>query len=534
MSDDNVDLHHQIEPINNVQPSQTPTVTTELRTNDPTITISFKNINASIKIPVDSNRGGFPCPSFLCWKSKKEKPILHDVSGIFTSGMNAILGPTGCGKTSLIEIMTDRKDPRSYSGEVLINGQTRPHSFKHNVGYVAQEDMFNETLTPRENIFFSANLRLPKTLSTHEKEVLVSNIISELALESCAGTRMNKEFHRGVSGGEKKRTCIGMELVLSSKILFLDEPTTGLDAATALSVMNCLHKLSQKGRQCIYQGPPGNVASYLQAQGFEIPPNNNIADIALDVSIEANENDEILKNLCTAYINSPMRTNVLDMLTNQNDMISSTSVGNHQHLYEINAARSGIREIFYLSQRTLRVVRRRPTLAFAQISVSVILGLLVGTVFFDLEKTTDPGVSNRLGRCFFLIIAQIFSTMTAIEPFIKERSLFIHETEGGYYRIWAFFIAKLLCDILPLRVIPSMLFALITYFMTGFARTASQFFIFLLAIFIANMFGSAICFFAAASIGVFLNHISLGLSLIEFCPKVGFGCQQLNKIDPRV
>ncbi|CAF1570157.1 unnamed protein product [Rotaria magnacalcarata] len=482
MSDDNVDLQHQIEPINNVQPSQTPTVTTELRTNDPTITISFKNINASIKIPVDSNRGGFPCPSFLCWKSKKEKPILHDVSGIFTSGMNAILGPTGCGKTSLIEIMTDRKDPRSYSGEVLINGQTRPHSFKHNVGYVAQEDMFNETLTPRENIFFSANLRLPKTLSTHEKEVLVSNIISELALESCADTRMNKEFHRGVSGGEKKRTCIGMELVLSSKILFLDEPTTG---------------------QCIYQGPPGNVASYLQAQGFEIPPNNNIADIALDVSIEANENDEILKNLCTAYINSPMRTNVLDMLTNQNDMISSTSVGNHQHLYEINAARSGIREIFYLSQRTLRVVRRRPTLAFAQISVSVILGLLVGTVFFDLEKTTDPGVSNRLGKCFFLIIAQIFSTMTAIEPFIKERSLFIHETEGGYYRIWAFFIAKLLCDILPLRVIPSMLFALITYFMTGFARTASQFFIFLLAIFIANMFGSAICFFAAASIGVF-------------------------------
>ncbi|CAF4715117.1 unnamed protein product, partial [Rotaria socialis] len=88
------------------------------------------------------------------------------------------------------------------------------------------EDIFTGSLTVRENLLFSANLRLPKTVSTLEKNARVLRIITELGLESCADTRMGTDFLRGVSGGEKKRTCIGMELVLSPKILFLDEPTT--------------------------------------------------------------------------------------------------------------------------------------------------------------------------------------------------------------------------------------------------------------------------------------------------------------------
>jgi ATP-binding cassette subfamily G (WHITE) protein 2 len=75
---------------------------------------------------------------------------------------------------------------------------------------------------------FSANVRLPNDVSDDERRERVIEIIRDLGLESCADTRMGTEFLRGVSGGERKRTCIGMELVLSPKILFLDEPTTGL------------------------------------------------------------------------------------------------------------------------------------------------------------------------------------------------------------------------------------------------------------------------------------------------------------------
>jgi ATP-binding cassette subfamily G (WHITE) protein 2 len=101
-------------------------------------------------------------------------------------------------------------------------------SFKYIVGYVVQDDIISGTLTVRENIMFSANLRLPSDVFFNERKERVERIIQELGLVSCADTRIGTEFLRGVSGGERKRTCIGMELVLEPKILFLDEPTTGL------------------------------------------------------------------------------------------------------------------------------------------------------------------------------------------------------------------------------------------------------------------------------------------------------------------
>jgi ATP-binding cassette, subfamily G (WHITE), member 2 len=123
--------------------------------------------------------------------------------------------------------LADRKDPSGISGHIMFDGNLRSSSYKYAVGYVVQDDMFSETLTVRENLLFSANLRLPKTLNSVEKSERVSSIISELGLQSCADTRMGTSLLRGVSGGEKKRTSIGMELILSPKILFLDEPTTG-------------------------------------------------------------------------------------------------------------------------------------------------------------------------------------------------------------------------------------------------------------------------------------------------------------------
>jgi ATP-binding cassette subfamily G (WHITE) protein 2 len=113
------------------------------------------------------------------------------------------------------------------SGLVLVDGAPRHPSFRYTVGYVVQDDICSGTLTIRENLLFSVHLRMSKEISFTEKNDRVTRTISELGLEACADTRVGTEFLRGVSGGERKRTCIGMELVLSPKILFLDEPTTG-------------------------------------------------------------------------------------------------------------------------------------------------------------------------------------------------------------------------------------------------------------------------------------------------------------------
>ena len=159
---------------------------------------------------------------------KQPKQILYDISGIFKPGMNAILGPTGSGKSSLLDILADRKDPRGLQGQILIDGLSKPADFKYRVGYVVQDDIVSGTLTVRENLAFSANLRLPQETTKEQKDAIIQLVIGQLGLEKCADSRVGTEFSRGISGGERKRTNIGMELVLSPSILFLDEPTTGI------------------------------------------------------------------------------------------------------------------------------------------------------------------------------------------------------------------------------------------------------------------------------------------------------------------
>lgn len=141
--------------------------------------------------------------------------------------MSNISGPSGCGKSTLLDILADRKDSSNVSGHIRVDGIQRDAKFRHTVGYVVQDDICSGTLTVRENITFSAHLRLSNKIDSCMKNERVSQIIRELDLEACADTRVGSEFLRGVSGGERKRTCIGMELVLLPKILFLDEPTTG-------------------------------------------------------------------------------------------------------------------------------------------------------------------------------------------------------------------------------------------------------------------------------------------------------------------
>lgn len=189
--------------------------------NPPGSTITFLSLNYTIHKQKCSNI--LPLP--FCQTTHQQ--ILYDISGIFKPGMNAILGPTGSGKSSLLDILAHRKDLSGLHGEILMDGLPQPSDYKYRVGYVVQDDIVSGTLTVRENLAFSANLRLPKDTSEEQKQAIVRLVIEQLGLEKCADARVGTEYSRGISGGERKRTNIGMELVLSPSILFLDEPTTG-------------------------------------------------------------------------------------------------------------------------------------------------------------------------------------------------------------------------------------------------------------------------------------------------------------------
>lgn len=184
--------------------------------------VLFKSINYCL----NEKRKFLNLFNYPCRKSQK-KEILQNLTGIFQVGMNAIMGPTASGKSSLLDLLADRKDRKNFHGEIFVNGHSEKKNFKYNIGYVTQNDILCETLTVKENLMFSANLRLSNKISVKEKNYLVNQIIQQLGLDKCANTLIGTDFKRGISGGERKRTNIGMELVLSPSVLFLDEPTTG-------------------------------------------------------------------------------------------------------------------------------------------------------------------------------------------------------------------------------------------------------------------------------------------------------------------
>ena len=184
-------------------------------------TISFNSINYTILSPK------FCDPLFKSCLKSQSKQILYDLNGIFKPGMNAILGPTASGKSSLLDILANRKDRQGLTGEILLDGQPYRHDFHSRIGYVVQDDILSETLTVKENLMFSANLRLSRNISRKAKVDIVNLVLSQLELEQCSNSKIGSQINRQVSGGERKRTNIGMELVLSPTVLLLDEPTSG-------------------------------------------------------------------------------------------------------------------------------------------------------------------------------------------------------------------------------------------------------------------------------------------------------------------
>jgi len=265
-------------------------------------TMSFHDITYQIKQKEND--------SVVCGPTY-DREILCGISGVLPPGLNAIMGPTGSGKTSLLDVLAQRKDPAGLTnGCVLMNGEALPKAFRLMSGYVVQDDIVMGTLTVRENIAFSANLRLSNSqVSLKGRQKKVQQVIEELGLTACADTPVGNEFVRGVSGGERKRVNIAMELILDPPVLFLDEPTTGLDSNTANTIILLLYKIARGGKNIIlsihqprysiyslfdrllllnkgnvvYSGPAQSAVNYFDQIGYKCPTHYNPPDYFLDI-----------------------------------------------------------------------------------------------------------------------------------------------------------------------------------------------------------------------------------------------------------
>ena len=181
--------------------------------------------------------------------------------------------------------------------------------------------------------------------------------------------------------------------------------------------------LMSKGR-CVYHDSTTHVIPHFAKHGYPCELHDNPADYALDVLIDIGRKPEVLALLNNTY--NATYSNAWQSTRDRYHYNGSKRLEYDLQGLHVEAARSVGAELYYLSRRAFLNAVRNPALALVQIVVSIIMGLLVGLLFFDLKRTIEPGVQNRLGAIFFIIISQIFSNMTAIEPLVKERALFIH------------------------------------------------------------------------------------------------------------
>uniref|UniRef100_A0A8C1QBQ9 Broad substrate specificity ATP-binding cassette transporter ABCG2 n=1 Tax=Cyprinus carpio TaxID=7962 RepID=A0A8C1QBQ9_CYPCA len=455
-------------------------------------TVSFH----SIRYRVEQKSGS------ICRRTTVHKEILVDLNGIMRPGLNAILGPTGSGKSSFLDVLAARKDPAGLSGEVLINGALQPPNFKCLSGYVVQDDIVMGTLTVRENLCFSAALRLSSQISPREKEARVNHLISELALNKVADAKVGTQLIRGISGGERKRTSIGMELIIDPSVLFLDEPTTGLDASTAYSVLLLLKRMAGQGRTIImsihqprysiyrlfdsltllvngkqvYHGPTQDALDYFANIGYACEAHNNPADFFLDII----NGSSAAVNMTKIQNNGVLSTiSELERITRAKD----NNIKAKCHTITYNS--SFFHQLRWVLWRTFWNLMLNPQTSVAQLAVTTLMAAIVGAIFYGV-KDDQSGIQNRFGVLFFITTNQCFSTLSAAELFITERKLFIHEYTSGYYRVSVYFLSKILSDIITQRTVPTILFTCVVYFMIGLKPTVAAFFIFMLTVILVS------------------------------------------------
>jgi ABC-type multidrug transport system ATPase subunit len=204
--------------------------------------------------------------------------VLRPVSlGIRPGSLVAVIGPSGAGKTLLLDALSGLTLPTE--GVVLHDGvKCRPHDTMAaaEIGYVPQDDIIHLSLPLDRTLRYAARLRLPKAAGEREVDRAVAEVLSALGLTAHAHTRVGL-----LSGGERKRASIAVELLARPPALFLDEPTSGLDPAMAADLVQLLQRIAESGSTVVFTshnprdvGPCGMVV-VLAAEGhlaFAGPP----------------------------------------------------------------------------------------------------------------------------------------------------------------------------------------------------------------------------------------------------------------------
>eukprot|EP00742_Colponemidia_sp_Colp-10_P007918 GILJ01008543.1.p1 GENE.GILJ01008543.1~~GILJ01008543.1.p1 ORF type:complete len:684 (-),score=90.50 GILJ01008543.1:485-2536(-) len=518
------------------------------------VTVTFKNIKYAATVK----------PSVFKKSFKKE--ILHGVSGYCCSGQFlAMLGPSGAGKSTLLNVLGNRYT-KGIEGEVLLNGAPLDKGHRAVIGFVRQEDLHFASLTVREILSFSVRLRCGY-LSHAEQRARVERVMEELALTKSANTAFGNAMRYGLSGGERKRLSIGVELVTDPPLLLMDEPTSGLDSHLSWVLVNELNRL-KRGREdggaartliatihqpstevfmqfdlvmilseghVVFFGSPQSAMEYFTSSiGIKFRMHGNPADEMLDLaSLHLNKGEETAKKFPVLEINKDVPNLTWNRLidewkTHEPEVIRDAESAPKGAVIDLGNEAYTKRRAPYFTQFRLLALRAfylffRDLAQFrARVIQGIFMGIVVGFVFFRLGFE-QIDLRGRQGALFFIVMNQSVSPMfNALHLFAEERKVVLNERAAKWYQVSPYVLGKIFSEF-PLQILEPILLTIIIWYIANVNASFVRFLGVVSALILSHLAGNSVgLFLAAVTPSVNVSIIFGGIVLLVLILFSGF------------
>lgn len=510
-------------------------------------------VDTAAQIPWYERLSEFKLP----WEIKGNKmTAINKLSLRMCSGqMLAVIGSSGCGKTSLLDIITCRDEGGTVkSGQILINGKPNtPQLVKKSIAHVRQDDRLLPHLTVRETLSFVAKLRLPTHFTQAQRDQRVDDVIAELRLRQCAHTRVGNDYVRGVSGGERRRVSIAVQLLWNPGILILDEPTSGLDSFTAHNLVITLSRLARGNRlvllsvhqprsdifqlfdlvvllssgSAVYFGAARDMVPYFTALGYPCPRYCNPSDFYVDlISIDRRSLEREAECLQRATV---LAEQFLEKVQDTEDhMWKPTGTDTAPAITESPQQQKDERVITISKQRDRLpgkleqftiLIRRHMYNDYRDLVTllvhgfeALLMSLLVGFLYYGAGER-PLSIQDTVALLYMVGALTPFAVvLDVIAKCHSERAMLYHELEDGMYSVTSYFFAKVLGE-LPEHCVFTLVYSLPIYWLAGLNEAPERFLLNFLIVWLMVYCSRAMALFVAASLPTLQTSAFMGNAL---------------------
>ncbi|XP_054261224.1 ATP-binding cassette sub-family G member 1 [Macrosteles quadrilineatus] len=481
-----------------------------------------------------------------------KKQILHGVSGEFRSGeLTAIMGPSGAGKSTLLNILAAFTMEGS-TGSVMVNGQDRSDvNIKHYLRvscYIQQDDELRPLLSVEEAMMMAAHLKLGYSVSNVAKCQQITELLSMLGLSN-----QKKTLTGRLSGGQKRRLSIALELITNPPLIFLDEPTTGLDSSSTSSCVQLLRDLAREGRtvvctihqpsalvfekfdhlyavaggRCLYQGPVSQLVPRFASHGLVCPRSHNPADFLIEVAVGEYGKDISYLVKAAAQDNSNPSVNETEVPSQENGLpfrVLKSGKRTAAEMIEYSSCQPEPAPLwaqsYHLYARNIIILRR----SLGSFALRFVMHILIALLFGYLYRDVGESASTLMANYIFVYGSNLFlhytGQMAVSLAFPLEFKILLREYFNRWYSLAPYCLSVVLIEV-PFQLLCACAYLFPAYYLTGQPMESMRFGYFLLfnaAISLtAQGYGFMIGATLPVGIGVFIGPVlTVFLSVFGF------------------